>query len=80
MSEELALKLTNGEPRYQQVHRWLLQRMVDGTFSPGFRLPPTRDLARKLGVTRQTVIIAYEELEAEGRVAGHVGRGTFVTG
>jgi GntR family transcriptional regulator/MocR family aminotransferase len=44
-----------------------------------FRLPPTRALASELGTHRNTVVRAYEDLEAAGFVTSRVGRGTFVT-
>ena len=45
----------------------------------GVRLPPERDLAASLRVSRATVVSAYRELEARGLVRGYVGRGTFVS-
>ncbi|MBN2212175.1 MAG: GntR family transcriptional regulator [Sedimentisphaerales bacterium] len=39
-------------------------------------LPPQRDLAKRLGVSRNTVSMAYAELEREGVVASKVGKGT----
>ena len=45
----------------------------------GFQLPPERDLAASLDVSRATVVSAYRELEARGLVRGYVGRGTFVS-
>ena len=45
---------------------------------PGDRLPPTRDLARQLGVNRNTVVAAYESLSAEGWTRSHTGKGTFL--
>jgi GntR family transcriptional regulator/MocR family aminotransferase len=45
---------------------------------PGYRLPPTRQLAADLGAHRNTVVRAYEELAAAGHTVSVVGRGTFV--
>ena len=45
----------------------------------GFQLPPERDLASALAISRATVVSAYRELEARGLVRGYVGRGTFVS-
>ena len=67
-------------PLYLQLRDALRGLMASGTLAAGQRLAPTRDLARQLGVNRTTVSAAYAELEAEGWLAGHVGRGTFVTG
>ena len=47
--------------------------------APGVRLPPERDLATSLRVSRATVVSAYRELEARGLVRGYVGRGTYVS-
>jgi GntR family transcriptional regulator/MocR family aminotransferase len=41
-------------------------------------LPPSRSLAQELGVARQTVVLAYERLAAEGYVRGRTGSGTYV--
>gem|GEM_PF-1972247 len=68
------------EPLYRQVHQWLAELIIDGTFTEGCRLPPTRKLAVCLGVARQVAIAAYEELYVDGRMSGHVGRRTFVIG
>lgn len=42
------------------------------------RIPPERDLAEKLGVSRGVLRLALETLEADGFIWRHVGRGTFV--
>ena len=47
---------------------------------PGDRIPASRELATVLGVHRTTVANAYAELESEGLIQGHVGRGTFIQG
>lgn len=46
----------------------------------GARLPPTRTLAKDLGISRNTVVTAYGELANEGLVASHFGGGSFVSG
>ena len=67
-------------PLYQQIAQAIIEQVRLGRLAPGDRLPPTRDLADQLDVTRSTVIAAYQDLEARGRVASHVGKGTFVQG
>jgi GntR family transcriptional regulator/MocR family aminotransferase len=63
--------------------RWLYESLRDaileGRLRPGQRLPSTRDLARQLELARGTVVSAFEQLEAEGYVAGAVGAGTRVS-
>ena len=46
----------------------------------GERLPATRELAGSLGLNRTTIAAAYELLESDGLIRGHVGRGSFVEG
>ena len=61
-----------------RIYRQLLDAILDGRLRPGERLPPTRELARRLAVSRNTVAVAYERLAAEGVLSGRVGAGTFV--
>jgi len=61
-----------------RIYRQLFDAIVDGRLRPGERLPPTRELARRLDVSRNTVAVAYERLAAEGVLTGRVGAGTFV--
>ena len=61
------------------IYRQLFDAIVDGRLRPGERLPPTRELAERLAVARNTVTVAYERLAAEGVIVGHVGAGTFVS-
>ncbi|MFF3441383.1 PLP-dependent aminotransferase family protein [Streptosporangium sp. NPDC002721] len=61
-----------------RIYRQLLDAVLDGRLRPGERLSPTRELARRLDVSRNTVAVAYERLTAEGVLVGRVGAGTFV--
>ena len=54
--------------------------MESGRLRRGDRLPPTRELAPKLGLNRTTVSAAYDVLENEGLIKGEVGRGSYVSG
>lgn len=65
-------------PVYRQIAERIRAAATDGRLPSGFRLPPTRDLARQLGVNRNTVIAAYDLLASEGRIRSHTGRGTFL--
>src|SRR5262249_33992292 len=56
----------------------LRRSILDGTLAAGVRLPATRGLAGELGVSRNTVLNAYEQLLAEGYLEGKVGSGTYV--
>jgi DNA-binding transcriptional MocR family regulator len=75
----IVLDRSDDAPLYLQLKEQLVALIVSGGLSPGSRLPPTRDLARQLKVSRITVVNAYADLAAEGLISSHVGRGTFVT-
>ena len=67
-------------PAHAQIENWIADAVGAGTIAPGERLPPERDLAGRLGVSRMTVRHALASLERRGLVARQVGRGggTFV--
>ncbi len=66
------------QTRQQAVFDRLRKGILAGALPAGARLPPTRALASELGVARQTVVLAYERLAAEGYVRARTGSGTFV--
>ncbi len=66
-------------PLYTQIVTQLREMIQRGVLKAGDRLPANRELAKKLGVNRNTVTAAYEELTAEGLIRSHVGQGTFVS-
>jgi GntR family transcriptional regulator / MocR family aminotransferase len=55
-------------PLYRRVYHALKSTIRDGRLPPGARLPSTRELASDLHVSRNTVMLAYEQLLAEGYV------------
>jgi len=65
-------------PVYQQLASHLTELIEAERLVAGERVPPTRDLAASLGLSRNTVSRAYESLAAAGLLGAHVGRGTFV--
>jgi DNA-binding transcriptional MocR family regulator len=77
----IALERGAGRERrtvYRQISDHIRLEVADGRLEAGDRLPPIRDLARDLGVNRDTVALAYEELVNAGVAVSTVGRGTFV--
>ncbi len=63
---------------YDQIYRSIRGAILSGRVRAGTRLPTTRALAEELGVSRNTVVSAFEPLQAEGYVVSRVGAGTFV--
>jgi len=67
-------------PLYIQLRDQIRALVHSGDLRAGERIPASRELATQLGVHRTTVANAYAELESEGLISGHVGRGTFIRG
>ena len=76
---DLHVSLTGRRDLYGQIYRQVRDAILEGALRPGDRLPPTRELARGLSVSRATVTAAYERLSGEGFLAPQVGAGTFVS-
>jgi 2-aminoadipate transaminase len=74
------LDASSDEPLYRQLYEYMRSEIATGHLAAGARVPPTRELAGLLGLNRTTVASAYELLEADGLIRGHVGRGSFVAG
>ncbi len=76
------LMLSPGDPG-AHAYRWLYAavrgEILEGRLASGTRLPATRDLAKQYGLSRGTIVNAFEQLRAEGYVEGVVGSGTFVS-
>lgn len=73
------LELDGQGPLYDQLTRALKASILDGRIGAGTQLPPTRELAQELQMSRTTVLAAYEQLRAEGFIDGRVGSGSFVS-
>ncbi|HIP22286.1 MAG TPA: PLP-dependent aminotransferase family protein, partial [Rhodobacteraceae bacterium] len=67
-----------GTPLFAQICAGLRARIISAALPEGASLPPTRALANELGVSRSTVVSAYEQLVAEGYLNGVQGSGYTV--
>ncbi|MCB0197892.1 MAG: PLP-dependent aminotransferase family protein, partial [Anaerolineae bacterium] len=65
-------------PLYQQLYERLRDAILAGQLAAGMRLPPTRFFANELGVSRNTVVSAFDQLTAEGYIESKVGAGSYV--
>lgn len=76
----MAFKLDrdNGVPLYVQLREQISELIESQLWRKGFKLPTERRLAEVLGVSRNTVSLAYNDLVDRGLVESHQGRGTFV--
>jgi GntR family transcriptional regulator/MocR family aminotransferase len=65
-------------PLKRQVYEYIRKLILHGELIAGERLPATRECASQLGISRNVVIEAFEQLLAEGYIVGQQGSGTFV--
>ncbi len=75
----LELKRESRAPLYSQIVTEVRRMIAGGTLKIGDRLPANRELAKTLGVNRNTVTTAYAELAAEGLITSRVGSGTYIS-
>ena len=74
----IRLERDSGAPLYEQIFARFRAGIIEGVLPRGTRLPPSRALAKELSIARNTVVQAYDRLEAEGYVRRSHGSGTFV--
>jgi GntR family transcriptional regulator/MocR family aminotransferase len=74
----VSIERDSGEPVYQQLRKALEHEIASGALDPRHPLPSSRELARELGISRNTVNTAYQELVAQGFVESRPRRGLFV--
>jgi len=70
---------TTGRAGAQRIREFIVNAAADGTLAPGARLPTERELAQRFTLPRNAVRKTLAQLEAEGTITRHVGRGTFLT-
>ena len=75
---EVHVSLVGRKDLTGEIYRQLRRAILDGRLPPGGRLPATRELARRLNVSRTTVTVAYDRHTGEGFITSRVGAGTFV--
>jgi GntR family transcriptional regulator/MocR family aminotransferase len=74
----LTLDRSSAAPLYRQIYEGIRQAILDGRLRPGLRLPSTRALAEELDVSRNILVLAFEQLLTEGYVESRTGSGTTV--
>lgn len=65
-------------PLFQQIYDCLQTAILQGRLVSGSKIPSSRELVRQLGVSRTTVVMAIDQLVAEGYLRTISGSGTFV--
>ena len=72
------LKLNDNEPIYIQLKNYISDMISKGLIPDNSKLPSTRELSQLLQVSRNSVVLTYEELKSEGLIYSISGKGTFV--
>jgi len=65
-------------PLHRQLYEAMRRAMLDGKLGAGDRLPSSRELTHDLGLSRNTVVAALNQLSVEGYLVSRVGSGTYV--
>lgn len=76
--KELVLQLNDKSPKYKQIYENIRSLIEDGVIPNDTKLPSIRQLAMILHVSRNTTLIAYEQLMAEGYIRSEEKKGYFV--
>lgn len=74
----ITLDLNDPRPLHDQVAEAIRRAVAEGSYAPGDRLPPARDLAEALGINANTVLRALRDLRDEGVLEFRRGRGVSV--
>jgi GntR family transcriptional regulator/MocR family aminotransferase len=77
---QLSIDRRRLEPLSLQIVRQIQEAVGRGRLVQGTELPSTRSLARTLGISRNTVLTAYDELKARGLIRGRRGAAMHVSG
>lgn len=75
---ELHIRIKNDKDYSHQIYEQIADAIDTGRLVKGQQVPPTRLLAKQLGVARKSVADAYKRLTFDKRLVGYVGKGTFV--
>lgn len=75
---DLTIDPSRSVPIARQIFLQLRLAIVERALPAGSSIPSTRELAQRIGVSRTSVITAYDELYAEGYIEGRQGSGTFI--
>lgn len=76
---DLTIDHASREPIFQQIYEAVRERIIKGKLDAGNKLPSSRAFARELGVSRSSVVNAYDQLVAEGYATSRKGAGLYVT-
>src|SRR5262245_15511723 len=77
MPLDVPIDYDRGVPVYRQIYEAVTAALASGSLARDEQLPTIHELAQKLGINPNTVARAYRELDQDGYIVSHRGRGTF---
>ena len=77
---KIQVKIDKGNkiPLYLQLKKQIMDLVKEGALKVGYKMPTERELSEELKISRNTVSMAYKELEKEDVLKSYQGKGTFV--
>lgn len=78
LTDMARLSQQDNMPLHRQLYEAMRRAMLDGKLAAGDRLPSSRELTHDLGLSRNTVVAALNQLSVEGYLVSRVGSGTYV--
>lgn len=75
----IVVKRKIGVPKYKQIINSIEQAIVSGTLQKGYQLPSVNSVKNKHKLSRDTVLMAYNDLKSRGIIQSVVGKGYYVT-
>jgi DNA-binding LacI/PurR family transcriptional regulator len=79
MSQSASIEVAGKGPKYKRIYAQLREALVEGTYSPGNKLPSESELVARFGASRPTVRRALAQLESEGFIDRRMGSGSIVS-
>ncbi|HKP25662.1 MAG TPA: GntR family transcriptional regulator [Dongiaceae bacterium] len=76
--EGTSIPVRRSRARTQMVANRIRHQILSGAWANGRLLPSERDMAAQFGIARNTLRRIIQQLEAEGLIESHPGRGSFV--
>ena len=77
MPLDFLIDYDRGVPVYRQIYEAITAALASGVLARDEQLPTIHELAQRLSINPNTVARAYRELDQDGYIVAHRGRGTF---
>ncbi|WP_431911657.1 GntR family transcriptional regulator [Nonomuraea jabiensis] len=72
------VELKDNQPKWRQVYAIIRERIADGTYPPGTKIPTVLELVAEFQLANATAQKVYRQLRADGLIYTEAGMGSFV--